>query len=126
MLRPVRLNPHIQVSENPAGLAIGAVVLLAAAGGAAWYFTQGGGSKARPGDAKIEAAMENPQQIFADGSPTKTITKAEAEELVEGGKWRWANALRTAITDKPVQKHKFVKGEGKNARGMAAVGKREA
>lgn len=116
MIRPVRLNP--QSLENPSGVAIAGVVLaLAAAGGAAWYFTQGGGgSKARPGDAKIEAGMENPQQIFADGSPTKVITKAEAEELVAGGKWHWANALRTAITDKPIQKHKFAAGEGKNVR----------
>ena len=115
MIRPVRLNP--QSLENPSGVAIAGVVLaLAAAGGAAWYFTAGGGSKGKSVDAKIEAKMENPQQIFADGSPTKVITKAEAEELVAGGKWRWANALRTAITDKPIQKHKFAAGEGKNVR----------
>lgn len=115
MIRPVRLNP--QSLENPSGVAIAGVVLaLAAAGGAAWYFTKGGGGRGKSVDAKIEAGMENPQQIFADGSPTKTITKAEAEELVAGGKWHWANALRTAITDKPIEKHKFAVGEGKNAR----------
>lgn len=125
MIRPVRLNP--QSLENPSGVAIAGVVLaLAAAGGAAWYFTKGGGGRGKSVDAKIEAGMENPQQIFADGSPTKVITKAEAEELVAGGKWHWANALRTAITDKPVEKHKFQKGEGKNVRGMAISGKKTA
>lgn len=124
MIRPVRLNP--QSLENPSGVAIAGVVLaLAAAGGAAWYFTMGGGSKGKSSDAKIEAGMENPQQIFADGSPTKTITKAEAEGLVAGGKWHWANALRTAITDKPLEKHKFQAGEGKNV-GMSISGKKKA
>ena len=130
MIRPLRLNPRIQVNENPIGLAIGALALLAAAGGAGWYFTAGPGSKSsaqgKGVDEKIEADHQNPQQIFADGSPTKRITLAEAEELIAGGTWRWANALRTAITDKPVEKHKFQRGEGKNA-GMAFTGgKRKA
>jgi hypothetical protein len=123
MIRPLRLNPRIAVNENPAGLVIGAVALLAAAGGAAWYFSQGSSGRGKGVDEKLEADHQNPQQIFADGSPTKRITLAEAEALIEGGTWRWANAVKTAITDKPIEKHKFQRGEGKNARGMA-IGKK--
>jgi hypothetical protein len=119
MIRPVRLNP--QSLENPSGVAVAGILLaVAAAGGAAWYFTQGSGSKATGRgegvDEKIDADRANPQQIFADGSPTKRITRAEAQELIKAGPWHWANSLQTAITDKPIEEHKFAIGRGKNVR----------
>lgn len=131
MIRPVRLNP--QSLENPSGVAIaGVLVVLAAAGGAGWYFysknkdeTTGASwsdPEKRAKDTKlIEEQQKTPKIYYADGRVEET-TREKALEMVASGEFRWSDAVQRSLTNKPLEKHKFAKGEGKNVRGMAISG----
>lgn len=46
----------------------------------------------------LSAAVSNPTVYYADGT-TATVSKAEAEQLVASGQFRWGNAPKTSVVE---------------------------
>jgi hypothetical protein len=79
---------------------LGLVGLLAVGGGAAWYFLAGPGlsDADRHKKMSLEEQVANPLKVSADGS-RKIVTKAEADQLVATGAWRYSDALKRTVTE---------------------------
>ena len=103
---PLRLRPDVaryrgvSALQNPSGLALGLVGLLAVGGGAAWYFLAGPGlsDADKHKKMKLEEQVANPLKVSKDGS-RKIVTKAEADQLVATGAWRYSDALKRTVTE---------------------------